>query len=143
MVLDWDDGELKMGRLEFTAPTKRAAFKRSGGTCEAHLVRMLPGSECGARLISGNVFYEHVDPDALDGGNDLDNCACLCKTHWRLKTASYDLPVIAKNNRQRDRARGIKPQNYRPLTGTKRSGIKLAMNGAVLNRATGQPWRGR
>jgi len=128
-----------MSRLEFTAPTKRAAFRRSGGACEAHRVPMLPAPECKAALTPGNIFYEHIRPDALAGANDLDNCACLCKTHWRLKTISYDLPVIAKNNRQRDRARGIKPQNFRPLPGTKRSGIAIPLNGSPRNRATGLP----
>lgn len=127
-------------RLEFSASTKRDAYRRSGGICEAHLVPMLPAPECKAVLVVGNLYYEHIFPDALNGRNDLDNCACLCKTHWRLKTASYDIPVIAKNNRQRDRARAIKPQNYRPLTGTKRSGIALPFRGGPIDRATGEKW---
>jgi hypothetical protein len=111
-------------RNEFSSTTKREAFDRSGGICEAHRVPMLPVRECKSPLVPGNIFYEHIAPDALNGLNDLSNCACLCKTHWRLKTATYDLPVIAKNNRQRDRNRSIKPQHYAPIVGTKRSGWK-------------------
>lgn len=135
-------------RREFSAPTKRDAFDRSGGICECHIlarrgIKGFSSEGCGQKLSPGNTFYEHVDPDALRGLNDLDNCAVLVKTCWRLKTDTYDLPRIASNNRKRDRARGIKPQDYPPLVGTRRSGIKLPMRfrARPINRATGKELR--
>lgn len=121
-------------RKEFSARVKREAFERSGGLCEVHRVPMLRTTECRSRLRSGNVFYEHVNPDGLDGGNDLDNAACLCKTHWRLKTDTYDLPTIAKMKRQRDRNRGIKPDSHPPIPGTFRSGWKHFLAGGWVRR---------
>ena len=121
-------------RREFSTVTKRTALARSNGVCEAHLVPFLPVPNCAAALTAGNVFFEHIQCDALDGANDLDNCACLCRTHWKMKTARYDLPSIAKSKRQRDRNAGIRPNNYPPLIGTKRSGWKRSMNGSWSRR---------
>jgi len=98
-----------MSRLEFTAKTLREAWDRSRGTCECHLVPMLHRPKgCGQKLGEGNVFYEHITPDNIRPDNSLGNCAALSKTCWKEKTNSYDKPVIAKSNRVRDRARGIK-----------------------------------
>jgi hypothetical protein len=121
-------------RNEFPASIKREAFKRSGGICEAHRVPMLRTTSCRSRLTAGNVFYEHIDPVELSGGNDLSNAACLCKTHWRIKTDTYDLPTIAKCNRQRDRNRAIKPDQYPPIVGTVRSGWKHFLAGGWIRR---------
>lgn len=134
-----------MPRREFPTHVKREAYERSGGICECHLVRQLPtyGEGCGLALGPGNTFYEHIDPDALGGLNDITNAAVLCKICWRLKTATHDLPAIAKNNRQRDRiGRGIRANVYQPLPGTKASGIKLSMRPFTppIDRRTGQPW---
>lgn len=63
---------------------------------------------CGHALNDGAIYYEHIIPDNIRPDNSLENCAVLCKTCWREKTAKYDLPVIAKSNRTRDRAQGIK-----------------------------------
>jgi len=132
-------------RREFPSAVKRDAYKRSGGICECHRVRHLPTYRTGCKrpLSPGNTFYEHIDQDALGGGNDLSNCDVLTKTCWTLKTARIDLPAIAKNNRQRDLARGIERAPYRPLPGTKRSGIKLPFRGKPIDRRTGEPLRWR
>jgi hypothetical protein len=105
-----------MTRLEFTARTMREAWDRSNGICECHRVPMLNRPQgCGQALGEGNTFYEHITPDNIKSDNSLGNCAALCKTCWREKTNTYDKPVIAKSNRQRDRARGIRVQPVRPL----------------------------
>jgi hypothetical protein len=131
-------------RREFTSETKRQAYERSGGICECHRVPWLPtfGRGCGCALGPGNVFYEHIIPDNIGGDNSLDNCAVLCKTCWRAKTDTYDLPVIADANRQRDRARGIRPRSWRPLPGGRDSDMKIRVAGGPVDRRTGQPWRG-
>lgn len=113
-----------MSRIGFSASVKRQAFERSGGICECHLMPHIFKVACGAALTSGNTFYEHIDPDAMSGRRDLDNCAVLTKTCWKYKTARYDLPVIAKSKRVRDRVRGI----YKPRTIT----AWRKMNGQIV-----------
>jgi hypothetical protein len=93
-------------RLEFTAKTKREALERSGGICECHRIPgMIP---CGLSLTSGNVFFEHIEQDAIVKKNSLDNCAALTKTCWKFKTAKIDQPTIARVRKRRDRNYGIK-----------------------------------
>lgn len=123
-------------RANFTNPVKRAAYARSKGSCECHLVPHLPTFRvgCGARLGIGNTFYEHIDPDYISGRGGLDNCATLTRTCWKLKTATYDLPVIAKVKRQMDRARGIRSNSGRPLPGGRDDRLKKKINRRVVER---------
>lgn len=130
-------------RKNFTKATQREAYNRSNGICECHRVWQLPTyrTGCGVRLSPGNVFYEHIEPDRLGGLNDLDNCAALTKTCWKLKTSGYDRPKIDKSKRQHDRARGIRSSQLRPLPGTKASGIKKPMRAfsVPIYRDSGRP----
>ena len=128
-------------RHEFTSETKRLAYTRSGGMCECALVPWLPtfGVGCGCALGPGNVFYEHIIPDNIGGDNSLGNCAVLTKTCWRAKTSGYDLPTIADANRQRDRARGIKPRSWRPMPGGRNSDIKIRIGKPPVWRDSGRP----
>jgi len=131
---------MRTRRHEFSPGTKREAYARSGGICECHRIPSLkrPGG-CGVTLRDGHINYEHIDQDALGGDNGLDNCAVLARNCWREKTDTIDLPLIAKNNRVRDRARGIKPFQFRPMPGTRGSGIKIRMGrGRPIDRATGR-----
>jgi hypothetical protein len=114
-------------RLEFSAETKRDAFARSGGFCECYLVLWLgrPGG-CGGKLSGGNVFYAHITPDAIRQDNSLANCAVLSKTCWREKTSGYDLPVIAKSNRVRDRHIGA-----------------ISLPRQIIPGSTASPWKHR
>lgn len=105
-LVRWDSEGM---RLEFTNKTKRAAFARSGETCECHLIPWLNRPNgCGQRLVDGRIRYEHINPDAMRPDNSLANAAVLVIPCWREKTDKHDLPTIAKNNRVRDRARGIR-----------------------------------
>lgn len=135
---------MKRRRREFSAAIKRQAFARSRGYCECARVPSLPGygnGGCGVGLIGGaGPYYEHIQCDALGGAPTLENCAALCLTCWKHKTARHDLPVIAKDRRQGDRAHGIRPTPRQVLLGTFRSGVKLPMNGSgPIDRATGKP----
>lgn len=121
-------------RADFSAPTKREAYARSRGRCECHRLPEWPFAHCGRALGEGDTFYEHIDPAAFSGRNDLDNCAVLTRTCWRLRTDTHNIPRVAKSNRQRDRARNIKPHHFRPLPGTVRSGWKHFMNGGWMRR---------
>lgn len=129
-----------MTRNNFTAETKRQANRRANGICECHLIPHVFKVACGCALGPGNTFYEHIDPDAICGRNDLDNCATLTKTCWRFKTDTYDRKVIAKSNHVLDNARGIRKDQFRPLIGTKASNIKLPMKfrARPIDRRTGR-----
>lgn len=91
-------------RREFSAKVKVLAFKRAEGCCE----------DCGRKLFSGDIRYDHANPDALGGEPTLENCAVLCKSCHRAKTSEKDIPAIAKSNRIRRRHIGIKkPTSFR------------------------------
>ena len=132
---------IRHARNNFTAATKREAYERSAGICECHLIPHVFKVACGRPLGPGNTFYEHISPDRLGGLNDLDNCAALSKTCWKLKTSGYDRPKIDKARRQQDHGRGIRREQYRPLPGTKASGIKKPMRpfSTPVFRDSGRP----
>lgn len=127
-------------RRNFTKATMREAYERSGGVCECHRVWQLPTYRlgCGVKLSSGNCFYEHIEPDRLGGLSDLDNCAALSKTCWKLKTSSYDRLTIDKHKRVADLARGIRSRSRLP--GGRDTPIKLCINGPPIDRRTGRLW---
>jgi 5-methylcytosine-specific restriction enzyme A len=100
---------MSRGRLEFDKATKREAYDRHGGVCECGRCWQLKRPQgCGRPTGIANIYYEHINPDAMKLDNSLENCAVLCKTCWQEKTATSDIPTIAKSNRVRDRARGIR-----------------------------------
>lgn len=122
-------------RLEFTAQTKRDAYKRSNGICECHRIPQMV--RCGQPLTSGNIFYEHINPDAIRKDNSLDNCAALTKTCWRIKTDRYDRKVIVRNNRARDRAIGARGVHSK-IPGGKSDRLKKTFYRGTILRATGE-----
>ena len=127
-------------RNEFPLDVKRQALARSKGICECHLMPWIFPSACGRPLGEGNTFYEHIHPDRISGRNDLDNAATLTKTCWHFKTNSYDKPVIARVRKREDRSHGIRPAPTLP--GSRRDPFKKTMRGQVVDRQSGQPWRG-
>jgi hypothetical protein len=123
-----------MSRLEFTNKTKNAAYKRSNGICECHRVPMLNRPQgCGQKLTEGRIRYEHIVPDEIRPDNSLENCAVLALGCWREKTDKYDLPTIAKSNRQRNAHIGIKSSRSRFPCG-KDSEFKKKITGEVVRR---------
>src|SRR4051812_43166385 len=110
-------------RREFSNQTKRDAYSRSGGICECHLIPWLKRPDgCGVKLITGAIFYEHINTDFHSSDNGLGNCAVLSRTCWREKTSDHDIPSIAKTKRVRDLARGIRQTPSQPIAGTIASG---------------------
>jgi len=127
-------------RKEFSKEIKRQAFARANGICECHLIPHVFAVACGRALGEGNTFYEHIDPSRISGRNDVDNCAVLTRTCWRMKTASYDQPVIARVRSREDRARGIR--NTPTLPGSRVDPFKIKVQRRqIVDRSTGQPWR--
>lgn len=127
-----------MTRNNFTKETQRQALERANGICECHLIPHVFKVFCGLPLGDGNTFFEHIDPDAICGRNDLANAATLTKTCWRYKSSFYDQPIIAKVKRVSDIAHGIKNPWRQKLPGGRGSFLKKKMDGSVVIRATGE-----
>lgn len=111
-------------RREFPARVRAAAFERCGGLCEG----------CQVKLSVGAFHFDHVLPDALSGEPILSNVAVLCKACHGKKTATVDVPQIAKSNRQRAGYLG-KPQSRSPLPGGKGSKWKRTFGKGWVLRA--------
>jgi 5-methylcytosine-specific restriction enzyme A len=87
-------------RAEFSRATKLLAWRRARGHCE----------HCGALLAGKVPHYDHINPAAFDGGNNLSNCQVLCVNCHDGKTSKQDVPAIAKSNRIRSRHAGIRKE---------------------------------
>lgn len=77
-------------RREFPAKVKVAAFERAKGRCEKCTAVIRHGAE-----------YDHRIADGIGGEPTLENCQVLCKTCHGLKTATEDIPKVAKSKRVR------------------------------------------
>lgn len=87
-----------MTRKNFTAKTKLAAWKRSGGGCEVHLmdedIKHLFAPSCDNTAAE----LDHRVADILDGEPTLENAAYLCRSCHKIKTKS-DATYRAKRNK--------------------------------------------
>lgn len=110
-------------RREFPARVRVAAYERCKGLCEV----------CGAPLSVGKFAYDHIVPDGLGGEPTLDNCMVTCAACHGSKTASRDVPQIAKAKRQRVNYIG-KPPSKNPLPGSRNSRWKRKLDGTVIER---------
>lgn len=110
-------------RKEFSARVRAAAFERCKGLCE----------RCGVKLSVGAFHYDHVLADGLGGAPTLDNVAVLCRACHGEKTATADIPQIAKADRQRSAYLG-KPPSRSPLPGGRASKWKRKVDGTVVPR---------
>ena len=111
-------------RLEFTDATKRRRWEYAGGCCE----------ECGKSIRPGDgPEYDHDKPAFYNGGNEFENCRCLCKACHSLKTAAYNSHAMPKSRRMIRKAAGVRGRKLKgkPLAGTKASGLRKRMNGDV------------
>lgn len=97
-------------RQEFSAKVRVAAFERANGCCEK--------CKSGIKLLTHDIHYDHIIPDALGGEPVLSNCQVLCRSHHDAKTRKTDVPRIAKAKRNRRRAAGVKKP--RTITGWRR-----------------------
>ena len=85
-------------RQEFPKIVRRNVAFRAEGKCES----------CRLRLKRGEGHYDHIIPDALGGEPTEDNCQLICAPCHKIKTATKDIPIIAKTKRIQDRERGIR-----------------------------------
>ena len=104
-----------MSRAEFKKQTRRDAFERANGHCEAvgELYGLPKGQRCNMPLDRG-VEYDHVILEANSHDNSLSNCAAVCPPCHRWKTDHVDTPKAAKTVRQQDKHRGIRPGSTFP-----------------------------
>jgi hypothetical protein len=124
-----------MKRQEFSSITKRLAWARANGQCEAYLKLFDGGLEvrCTAPLDVGNFHYDHIDPDWFSKDNELDNCAVICRRCHELKTKK-DRRDIAKSKRILDKRIKARKPRGRPIPGSKRSGWRKKLDGTVERR---------
>jgi 5-methylcytosine-specific restriction endonuclease McrA len=116
---------MSRARNEFSAKTKVQAFDRAGGCCE----------ECGVTIRPGNgPEFDHIVPDAIGGGNDLNNCRVLCRPCHGTKTAKHDIPAISKTKRIAAKHIGAKTPSRNPLPGGRNGRFKRKINGTVEDR---------
>src|SRR5689334_15917554 len=97
-----------MTRREFSAKVKLARWQHCNGMCEG----------CGRKLFTGDIRYDHHNPDGLTGEPTFENCRVLCRDCHSIKTSMQDVPRIAKAKRRERRHLGIKKP--RTITGWRR-----------------------
>lgn len=119
-------------RREFPLSVRKLAFARC---CKNGTKPGIPQCEnCGNELRSGNIEYEHLDPDGLGGEPTLENCGVWCRVPCsKTKTFTQDNPRMQKADRVLKAAFDLKSKG-RPMAGTKASGLKKKMNGQVVPR---------
>lgn len=115
-------------RTEFPQSVRKAAFRRCCRNGMPHC------ETCGIELRSGNIIYEHVDPDGLGGEPTIENCKVHCRNCAKTKTVTEDNPRMAKADRVLKKAFGLKARVSRPMPGSRASGLKKKMNGTVERR---------
>ncbi len=113
-------------RREFSARTKRQAWERANGFCEAMWpiratlifdteTRITDGFfRCNTPLERGRFVYEHLCPDWFSKDNELENCAVYCLQCAKAKTRT-DVKNIAKSKRIIDKR--IKAKSKRGFRG--------------------------
>lgn len=135
-----------MTRLaDFSRKTKVAAWERADGRCEHEEFRRgqllrdngdFIRERCNKKLFPGDIFYDHIIPEAISHDNSLANCQVLCRDHHDAKTRKADVPTIAKVKRVQANHIGAKVK--RPA-----SKYKRRMDGKVVYRETGELVRPR
>lgn len=95
-------------RKEFPLSVKKAAMIRC---CKNGTKPGIPQCEnCGNDLVSGNIEYEHLDPDGLGGEPTLENCGVWCKRPCsHNKTHKEDNPRMRKADRVFKKDFGLTP----------------------------------
>lgn len=109
-------------RREFPMKVRAAAMLRCGGNCE----------ECGRKLVTGDIEYDHILADGLGGEPTLENCKVICRGCHKAKTRG-DVARTSKADMQRKKHLGIKkPSSFQ-------SRFKRRMDGTVIHRDSGEP----
>jgi 5-methylcytosine-specific restriction protein A len=115
------------------SPKQRAELL-AAHNCRCHL--------CPVPIKRGDRWeVSHVIPLELGGADDDANRAPAHFKCHRWQTSMVDIPAIAKSKRIIKREHDLyRPR--RPLPGGRDDTIRKRMDGTVVDRATGLPWRG-
>jgi hypothetical protein len=99
-------------RQEFSQKVRKAAFARC---CKNGTKPGIPQCEnCGNELRSGNIEYEHMDPDGLGGEPTLENCGVWCAVPCSSKkTHKQDNPRMAKADAVLKKTYGLTPSKQK------------------------------
>ncbi len=118
-------------RKRFTTAQRFELLKQQNHTC--HL--------CEGEITPGQAWdISHEIPLELLGRDDESNRRCAHRKCHRRHTATVDIPAIA-------RAKRIEAKHHagnastRPMRGGRTDELKRRMDGTVVDRATGAPWR--
>lgn len=117
-------------RSEFTARQKYEIFLRNSKrfgfpVCEAE--------GCGAMIKAGQYQVDHIKPCWEGGTNDPSNGRLICTPCHSGKSAEESRVTQAADRKGR-KHRGIKKQQFRPMPGTKASGLTKGFDGVVRSR---------
>ena len=115
------------GRIEFSQPTRKAAWERADGICE-----------CGCGVPFGphpkdRPEYDHDLPADLGGDGSLGNCRVLRRCCHRAKTDA-DIRMIAKARRGEKKRAGLEARPKARLPGGKASPMKRKVGGGWVRR---------
>lgn len=114
-------------RTEFPKRVKAEAFRRC---CDTH---GQPRCEnCRRELTGGNIIFEHIQADGLDGQPTLENCKVHCKNCAQTKTVKHDNPIMQKADRQLKAAYGIRKKST--FACSRESRFKKKLDGSVVLR---------
>lgn len=95
---------------------------------------------CGRPVMPGQKWVEsHMPIPHAHGGTDTGVAHKRCNAE---RWAKVEAPMLAKVNRQSDKHRGIHVPRC-PLPGGRDDRRKRTMDGRVVDRATGEPFRHR
>ena len=95
----------------------------------------------GKKIRPGEAYeFEHKLALCLGGEHRESNIALALKDAHKAKTAE-DVAARAKSDRIRKRHLGIRPPSR--MAGARNSGVKIKLNGQVVDRATGEPVGGK
>jgi len=91
------------------------------------------------KIRAGERWHLHHKDELWEGGQNRESnlFPALEKYHRAHSAKQQTVKAISDGKRKKDL--GITESKYRPLQGTKRSGLKKRMDGTVIDRATGLP----
>lgn len=132
-------------RKEFPLSVRKAAFIRCCMQCLVDGVKNISGvpqcENCGNILTSGNIEYEHIDPDGLGGEPTLENCGVWCKRPCSFnKTHGEDNPRMVKADRVLRKNYGLVPVKKKiQSAGFQKSGPQNSASRPLIRKSTGTP----